>query len=234
MRKTLAGVLTLALTTGLTLATSSVTTASTPSAPAVAAPGVSGPDSAAQTDDLPNPAEDKRRELREQAVNGVLQGELKPEQRNGSTVVKVGSADTAAAARNGRKVSAAKSKSQYVELARETTDRVFVILTEFGNKRHPGYPDQDTNPAIPGPAVFDGPLNNQIPKPDRTNDNSTVWQANYDRAHFQQIYFGSATGVESLKTYYERQSSGRYSISRHRHRLGHRALQRGPVRPVER
>ena len=41
-------------------------------------------------------------------------------------------------------------------------------------------------------------------------DNSTVWQADYNRQHFQDLYFG---GGESLKNYYETQSSGRYSVS---------------------
>ena len=39
-----------------------------------------------------------------------------------------------------------------------------------------------------------------------------MWQPSYDKAHFQQLYFGEGKGVESLKTYYEKQSSGRYSV----------------------
>lgn len=50
------------------------------------------------------------------------------------------------------------------------------MLAEFGNERHPNYPDQDTSPNFPGPARFDGPLHNEIPAPDRSVDNSTVWQ----------------------------------------------------------
>ena len=99
-----------------------------------------------------------------------------------------------------------------MELGREKTDKIFVILAEFGNDRHPSYPDQDTNPAIPGPTRFDGPLHDEIPAPDRSKDNSTVWQAAYPPSHFRQLYFGTGEGVESLKTYYERQSSGRYSV----------------------
>jgi immune inhibitor A len=87
-----------------------------------------------------------------------------------------------------------------------------VILAEFGNERHPQYPDQDTNPNIPGPARFDGPQHDQIPAPDRSKDNSTVWQPDYEPAHYRQLYFGTGDGVESVKTYYERQSSGRYSV----------------------
>ena len=54
---------------------------------------------------------------------------------------------------------------QYVELSASGTDRIFVILAEFGDERHPSYPDQDTDPDIPGPTTFDGPLHNAIPEP---------------------------------------------------------------------
>src|SRR6185436_12355310 len=40
------------------------------------------------TDELPNPDEDKRRALREEAVKAVLNGEATPVQRGASTVVK--------------------------------------------------------------------------------------------------------------------------------------------------
>ncbi|HEX6870434.1 MAG TPA: protease, partial [Micromonosporaceae bacterium] len=78
---------------------------------------------ATPTDDLPNPLNEKRSELREQAIAGVLSGRLKPEMRNGSKVVKVGETATAKTSK-----SAAKSESQYVELERQATDRIFVIL----------------------------------------------------------------------------------------------------------
>ena len=58
-------------------------------------------------------------------------------------------------------------RDQYVELENEGTDRVFTLLVEFGNQRHPDYPDQDTDPDTPGPARFDGPLHNEIPEPNR-------------------------------------------------------------------
>jgi len=53
---------------------------------------------------------------------------------------------------------------------------------------------------------FDGPLHNQIPQPDRTVDNSTLWQKDYNRAHYDNMYF------TRMAAYYERQSSGRYSV----------------------
>jgi immune inhibitor A len=47
------------------------------------------------------------------------------------------------------------ARGQFVELSLEKTDRVFVILAEFGNSTHPSY---DGAP---------GPQHNQIAQPDR-------------------------------------------------------------------
>ncbi|MFC6162884.1 immune inhibitor A domain-containing protein [Kribbella jiaozuonensis] len=205
MRKLPAGLFSLALaaTTGLGLAAASATNAATPpkqgSAPIAS-------EAAPAPDELSSPLEDKRRELRQEALTQVINGQATPEQRNGSTVVKVG---TKAAGAKGTKNAKGKV-DQYVELGREKTDRIFVVLAEFGNERDPKYPDQDTSPAFPGPARFDGPLHNQIPQPDRSVDNSTVWQADYSQKHFQDLYFGNGN---SVKKYYEKQSSGRYSVS---------------------
>ena len=89
---------------------------------------------------------------------------------------------------------------KYVELGREKTDQIFTILVEFGDK---------TDSRYGGTA---GPAHNEIAEPDRTKDNSTAWQADYNQKHFKELYFGTGTGVESMKKYYEKQSSGRYSI----------------------
>jgi immune inhibitor A len=158
--------------------------------------------------DLPNKLEDKRRALRQEAISNVLTGQTQVEQRGASKVAKVG--DKPAEAAKG----AAKNQrvDQYVELEREKTDKIFVILAEFGNDRDPAYPDKDTDPNTAGPTLFDGPVRNQIPAPDRGTDNSTIWQADYNRDHYQQLYFGDGPGAESVKTYYEKQSSGRYSV----------------------
>jgi immune inhibitor A len=214
VRKTSAGLISLALAAGL---------GATFGAPAVvAAPTthkVQADPSLAHGDELPNAQEEKRRALREQALTTLLNGEGKVQQRGASTVMKVGEATTARAVTRSGKLKAKRSSTdQYVELAREKTDKIFVVLAEFGNQRHPSYPDRDTDPATPGPVVFDGPLHNAIPEPDRTVDNSTVWQPDYDRAHYDDLYFGEGArpgagrDFESVKTYYERQSSGRYSV----------------------
>jgi len=148
---------------------------------------------APHTDDLPNPSEQKRRELRQTAIQDVLTGRAKVQRRAGSQVVKV-------------------ADDQYVELAREKTDKIFVVLAEFGDERHPDYPDQDTDPDVDGPSTWNGPAHGRIPAPDRTRDNSTVWQPDYDQAHYEQVYFGDGELADSVKSYYERQSSGRYSV----------------------
>lgn len=198
MRRVAAGLGSLAIAAGLATAVALDT--------AGAAPPVGTTQQGGQpvvSDDLPNPVEEKRRELRAEAIQDVLTGRAKVEQRGASKVVKVGKtgAPTAQA-----------EEDQYVELAREKTDKIFVVLAEFGNERAPQYPDQDTNKNIPGPTTWNGPAHNQIPAPDRANDNSTVWQPSYDKAHFEQVYFGKGELADSVKSYYERQSSGRYSV----------------------
>ena len=96
-------------------------------------------------------------------------------------------------------------KGQYVELEREGTDPVFVIIVEFGDEQYP-------NPLFQGPPAdgsttdVTGPRHNEIPEPDRSVDNSTLWQADYDKAHYEDMYFNR------MAKYYETQSSNRYSV----------------------
>src|SRR3954451_8861665 len=211
MRKVVGGLLGISLASGLGLSLSPAAVAAPPADSPASVPSVKN-GSEASSDELVSPLEQKRRTLREKAVSDVVSGRAKLENRNGSTVVKVGQAAGGGAfggqARNRR--GARDNRDQYVELAREKTDRIFVILAEFGNERDPRFPDKDTDPAKPGPQRFDGPLHNQIPAPDRAVDNSTVWQPDYNREHYQDLYF--AKKGESVKTYYETQSSGRYSV----------------------
>jgi immune inhibitor A len=213
VRKVAVGLLGLSLTaTGLVVGQSA---GAAPLAQApVAAPSVAEPAHAEH--DLPNPLETKRRALRQEGLSDVLSGRAKAQKINGSTVVKVGKTVGGTAGATARKAgaatTAAQTKDQYVELSRTQTDQIFVILAEFGNERHPNYPDQDTDPNRPGPTRFDGPLHNEIPAPNRAVDNSTVWQADYNPEHYRKLYFGTGADDESLKQYYEAQSSGRYSV----------------------
>lgn len=214
MRRSTAGLLGLvmATTTGVALG-GPPAIASPRQAPAAAAVAeVASDPSLVRSDELTSPMEDKRRGLRQEALTQVLDGQATATRHGASTVVKLGKG-VEAHARAGKKARAPKDR--YVELSREKTDKVFVILAEFGDQRDPSYPDQDTNKDIPGPTEFAGPLHNQIPKP-APGDNSTNWLPDFSRQHYQQLYFGTGkTGgdqTESLKTYYEKQSSGRYSV----------------------
>ncbi|EFE69214.1 MULTISPECIES: immune inhibitor A domain-containing protein [Streptomyces] len=135
--------------------------------------------------DLEGPLSKTRAAQREEALKQVIAGKATVKDRKGSKVVQLKSK---------------KGDAKYVELGREKTDKIFTILVEFGDQidsRYGGTP---------------GPLHNQIAEPDRKKDNSTAWQADYNREHFQELYFGSGKGVDSVKTYFEKQSSGRYSV----------------------
>ncbi|UUU22488.1 immune inhibitor A [Streptomyces sp. DSM 40750] len=133
--------------------------------------------------DLDGPLSKTQEAQREEALQQVISGDATVKNRDGSQVVQLKSK---------------KGKSKYVELGREKTDKIFTILVEFGDQIDSRYG---------GTA---GPAHNEIAEPDRTQDNSTAWQADYDQEHFQDLYFGD--GTASMKTYYEKQSSGRYSI----------------------
>ena len=215
MRRFTAGLGSLAVAAGL------ATTVALSSASAVPPEGSFGQPIRAQSDELPNPVEAKRRELREAALQKVLKGEAKVQNRNGSKVVKVGETQTTTVS------GTVAQQDQYVELQREKTDKIFVILAEFGNERDPSYPDKDTDPNTPGPDdLRTGRCTTRSPQPDRAKDNSTVWQADYNRQHYQDLYFG--TGEDSLRTYYEKQSSGA-TASTARSRTGSRSATTRPA-----
>ncbi len=134
---------------------------------------------------LEGPLSQTQEAQREEALKQVISGKAQVKERAGSQVVELKSK---------------KGDSKYVELGREKTDKIFTILVEFGDQTKPEFG------GTPGPA------HNQIAQPDRAQDNSTAWQADYNQKHFQDLYFGTGKGVESMKKYYEKQSSGRYSI----------------------
>ncbi|WP_367322781.1 immune inhibitor A domain-containing protein [Streptomyces sp. HUAS ZL42] len=136
----------------------------------------------AKEHDLDGPLTKTQQAQRKEALDQVISGAATVKNRDGSKVVQL------------------KGEDKYVELGREKTDKIFTILVEFGDQIDSRY----------GGTV--GPLHNQIAAPDRAVNNSTAWQADYDQQHFQDLYFGTGTNVESLKKYYEKQSSGRYSV----------------------
>ncbi|MFI0896690.1 immune inhibitor A domain-containing protein [Streptomyces sp. NPDC020983] len=161
-----------------------------------------------QPHDLPGPFTEQQDAERSAALQQVVAGRATVQQIGGSQVVDLG---RGAGAKGG------KGRSKYVELGREKTDKIFTILAEFGDQvdststYDPDGPDGPEQP-VTKYGGDPGPAHNEIARPDRSEDNSTAWQADYDQAHFQDLYFGHGSGKDSLATYYERQSSGRYSV----------------------
>ncbi|MET9498209.1 immune inhibitor A domain-containing protein [Streptomyces sp. NPDC006552] len=146
---------------------------------------------------MDGPFSKQQEQQRQTALQNVLQGKSKVQEKHGSKVVDLG-------------------RGKYVELGRERTDKIFTILTEFGDKvDNTTLVDRaDDNTPEPKPKYggTPGPLHNRIAEPDRATNNSTAWQKDYNSQHYQDLYFGSGKGVDSLKTYYEKTSSGRYSV----------------------
>ncbi|WP_119288200.1 immune inhibitor A domain-containing protein [Streptomyces sp. YIM 130001] len=148
--------------------------------------------------DLKGPFSDRQAQLREDALREVISGDGEVKKRGGSNVVKL-------------------DDGKYVELGREKTDKIFTILVEFGDKvddetmYDPDGPDGPEEP-VKKYGGEPGPLHNTIAEPDRKDDNSTDWQEDFDRQHFQDLYFSTDKKKESVKKYYEKQSSGRYSV----------------------
>ena len=138
-------------------------------------------------DEFDGPRSKEQRVLREKAISLKLHGKVAADAK----VVKVGKG----------------KKAKYIELAREGTDRIFVVIAEFGNNRHSAFPDSVGGVPASDALVFDGPLHNAIPAPDRSKDNSTLWQADFTQSHYQDMYFNR------MAKYYESQSSGRYSVN---------------------
>lgn len=91
-------------------------------------------------------------------------------------------------------------KPGYVELAREGESAVWGILAQFGDT---------INPSTGGTA---GPLHNQILQPKRSQDNTTIWQSNFDQQHYNDILYGDGANDISMRNYYIEQSSGRYAV----------------------
>ncbi|GIG58825.1 protease [Longispora fulva] len=87
---------------------------------------------------------------------------------------------------------------KWVQWGTPKTAHIFTLLAEFGDATPDG--------GAPGPA------HNLIPEPDRTKDNSTLWNKDSSQAYFQNTLF-SKSGGDSMSDFYLRQSSGRYTVT---------------------
>jgi immune inhibitor A len=93
------------------------------------------------------------------------------------------------------------AKGQYVELAREGEDSIWSVLGEFGDQVNPTY----------GGAA--GPLHNQIPEPDRSVDNTTIWAPDFTPDYYSSMLFSDTPGAVSMRNFYKEQSSNRYTVN---------------------
>jgi M6 family metalloprotease-like protein len=110
-----------------------------------------------------------------------VSGQAKVEDRNGSKAVRV-------------------APGQWAQYGLQSSDNIFTMLIEFGDQKDPRFP------AAPA-----GPGANEIPARDRSVDNTTYWEPEFDRDHFMDMFF--AESGESFKTVYEELSSGRYTVN---------------------
>ncbi|MBW8764701.1 MAG: immune inhibitor A, partial [Geodermatophilales bacterium] len=82
------------------------------------------------------------------------------------------------------------ANGQYVELAQEDSDAIWTVLGEFSDLGH-----------------------NQIPRPDRSVDNTTIWAKDFSPAYFNKLLYSTTAGDTSVANYYKELSSGRYTVT---------------------
>ena len=107
-----------------------------------------------------------------------------------------GKAELKPRAGGGAVVQLSSDARDVVEFPVDKTDKVFTVLAEFGLEASGRL---GTDP---------GPLHNEIPQPDRTKDNSTYWVADFNKAHYEEMFNGSG---ESFADFYSKLSSGKYT-----------------------
>jgi immune inhibitor A len=96
------------------------------------------------------------------------------------------------------------AKGQFVELEREGEDSIWTVIGEFGNNESP-------YGILQGGAL--GPQHNQIPEPDRSVDNTTIWAPDFTPAYYENLLFSEAPGAVSMRNFYIEQSSNRYTVN---------------------
>ena len=153
-----------------------------------------GDDHAGQSDNLPGKLAQKQLKLKQQALDKVLNGEVKPLGKN--KVVEV-------------------AKGQFVELAFEGEDQILTLLAEFGAG------DPTHNHGDPAQGGFgtithtgDAFAHNSIPEPDRNVDNTTIWVEDFNQEHYENLLYNKEQ-VPSMANWYLAASDGRYSVDGH-------------------
>ncbi len=138
---------------------------------------------APKSDNLEHPLGKKQSELRQQGLQKVLTG--KASAKGPNKVVQV-------------------AKGQFVELTRQGEDSIFTIISDFGTQDHPA------------PILYSGvpgPVHNQIPAPDRSVDNTTIWAPDFTSEYYEDMLFSENAGAVSMRNFYIEQSSNRYAVN---------------------
>ena len=166
---------------GLSLALAATMGAALSQTPAAAAPDTTKGSSANRPDNLPNPFAQKQTKLRKRAIELLANGKAEKQPRSGGgSVVELASGDA---------VEFFDNKKQA---------NVWTVLSEFGDESSGRY------------GSGSGPLHNKIAAPDRTMDNTTQWTADFNKAHYENIFNGPG---ESFRNYYLDQSNGQYTAT---------------------
>jgi immune inhibitor A len=143
------------------------------------------------SDNNPSPMAEKMAELRGIALEAQAQGKLRTNAQGVAAL------------------SHQEGETEFVELEREDEDLIWTVLGEFGEEDSPFTDDPtfgDLTSGIPGP------LHNEIEKPDRDVDNSTIWRYDFSPAYYEDLLFSTEEGAVSMRNYYIEQSSGRYAV----------------------
>ncbi|HEX9075947.1 MAG TPA: immune inhibitor A domain-containing protein, partial [Anaerolineae bacterium] len=82
------------------------------------------------------------------------------------------------------------ARGQYVPLELEGTGMIWTVMGEFSDFPH-----------------------NQIAKPDRAVNNTTLWVPDFSKAHMNQLLYDRTPGANSMANFYTEQSSGRYTVA---------------------
>ena len=82
------------------------------------------------------------------------------------------------------------ARGQFVELERTGEDSIWTVLGQFSDLAY-----------------------NQIPQPDRSVDNSTIWAPDFNESHYETLLFSEDPGVVSMRNFYIELSSNRYTVN---------------------
>ncbi len=171
------------LATGLLAGTAALALSATTLSPAVAVPSNDAP--AARDAARTKPDNRTSPQIRKQAR---LQAKARAMVENGSAKARTLSDGTQVVE---------VAEGEFAQLGVAGTDRIWTVLSEFGTQ---GSRKLGLTP---------GPLHNEIPKPDRSKDNSTTHEDDYSKSYFDTLFNGAG---ESMRNFYSAQSNGAYTV----------------------